>query len=134
MGIGTQFLVSVPNLLCTMGYRYQLWVTIPFCGFCPEMANFAISHSFFFNKPPQIHPTSKSTMESIQNNSKSGYRYQLWVPVPFCGFCPEIADLAISHPFFFNKPPQIHLTSKSTTESTQNSSKSGLAPIKTLFS
>ena len=59
-------------------YRYHIpsarWVLVlvPFCGFCPEMVDSSISHSVFFNKPPQIHPTSKSTMESTQNNSKSG--------------------------------------------------------------
>ena len=44
-----------------------------------------------------------------------------------------MVDFAISHPFFFNKPLQIHPTSKPTMESTQNNSKVGLAPIKAIF-
>ena len=74
--------VPVPELFCQCGtgttsplhngYRYPLLVPVPLAGSAQKMADFVISLPFFFNKPLQILPTSKLTMESIQNNSKSG--------------------------------------------------------------
>ena len=72
MGTSTQIFRTSTKSPLYNGHRYQLFIPVPFCGFYPEMADFSISHSLFFNKPPQIHPTLKPTMEFSQNNSKSG--------------------------------------------------------------
>ena len=71
MGTSTTLNGTGTTLPLSNGYRYHPFlVPVPNYGFCLEMADFAISHSLFFNKPPQFHPTSKPTMESTQNNSK----------------------------------------------------------------
>ena len=71
IGTGTTLIGIGTTLPQSNGYQYHPFlVSVPNCEFYLEMTNFAISHSLFFNKPPQFHPTSKPTIESIQNNSK----------------------------------------------------------------
>ena len=72
MGTGTT--LSGTGTTCHLYYRYwyHFLVPVPLASFAQKMSGFGISHPFFFNIPPQIHPTSKPTMESTKNNSKRG--------------------------------------------------------------
>ena len=73
-GIGTTLPWYRYHLASVRWYRYH-----PCSGTgttlrdCPEMADFAIFHSLFFHKSLILHPTSKTTMESLQNNSTNNY-------------------------------------------------------------
>ena len=82
-------MVPVPLLLCTIGTGTNFLVSVPLAGYAHKMADFAISHPFFFTIPPQILPTSKPTMESTQNNSKSGLE-PIKTPFSQLGLFPKI--------------------------------------------
>ena len=53
-------------------YWYHSLVPVPPTGFCPEMLDFGIFTHFSSTNLLQFVPYQKSTMESIQNNSKCG--------------------------------------------------------------
>ena len=42
--ISTTLISTGTTLPLSNGYRYPLLVLVPMCGFCPEMADFSISH------------------------------------------------------------------------------------------
>ena len=65
---------------------------------CPEMVDFAFFHSLFFHKSLIFHPTSKTNMESLQNNSTNTYNGGLDFLKPnpsqrIQGFIPKFTNL-----------------------------------------
>ena len=91
-------LVPVPFGLCkVVPVPLLLWYQYPLAGllrngrFCPV-------HSLFFHKPLLLHPTSKTNMDSLQNNSTNTYNdgLEFLEPNPnhrIQGFIPKFTNL-----------------------------------------
>ena len=72
MGTGTTLSGTITTCILHNGYRYHSLVPVPLAGSAQKMVDFTILTHFSSINFLQFIPYQKSTMESTQNNSKSG--------------------------------------------------------------
>ena len=75
MGTGTTLSGTGTTCLLHNGYQYYSLVPVPLAGSAQKMADFAILTHFSSINLLQFIPYKKSTMESTQNNFKSGLEF-----------------------------------------------------------